>query len=30
MLDCHMDEVGFMLVADDGDGLYRFRTGGRD
>ncbi len=31
MLDCHMDEVGFMLVADDGDGLYRFElVGGVD
>jgi len=31
MLDCHMDEVGFMLVADDGDGLYRFElVGGID
>ncbi len=25
MLDAHMDEVGFMLVAEDGDGLYEFR-----
>jgi endoglucanase len=31
MLDCHMDEVGFMLVADDSDGLYRFElVGGID
>jgi putative aminopeptidase FrvX len=31
MLDAHMDEVGFMLVADDGDGLYQFRLiGGVD
>jgi endoglucanase len=31
MLDCHMDEVGFMIVADDGDGIYRFETvGGLD
>lgn len=31
MLDCHMDEVGFMLVADDGEGLYRFElVGGID
>ena len=31
MLSAHMDEVGFMLVADDGDGLYRFETvGGMD
>src|SRR5687767_12088305 len=28
MLDAHMDEVGFMIVADDGDGLYRFETVG--
>ena len=28
MLDAHMDEVGFMLVADDGEGLYRFETVG--
>ena len=28
MLDAHMDEVGFMIVADDGEGLYRFRTVG--
>jgi endoglucanase len=31
MLDCHMDEVGFMLVADDGEGLFRFElVGGID
>lgn len=31
MLDAHMDEVGFMIVADDGDGIYRFDTvGGLD
>src|SRR5882672_6322414 len=24
MLDAHMDEVGFMLVADEGEGIYRF------
>lgn len=31
MLDCHMDEVGFMLVSDEGDGLYRFElVGGLD
>lgn len=28
MLDAHMDEVGFMLVADEGDGIYRFETVG--
>jgi tetrahedral aminopeptidase len=28
MLDAHMDEVGFMIVADDGEGLYRFVTVG--
>jgi endoglucanase len=28
MLDAHMDEVGFMIVADDGDGLYRFEVVG--
>ncbi len=26
MLDAHMDEVGFMLVAEDGDGIYEFKT----
>jgi endoglucanase len=31
MLDAHMDEVGFMLVHDDGEGLFEFRTiGGID
>lgn len=31
MLDAHLDEVGFMLVADDGDGIFRFETvGGLD
>ena len=31
MLDAHMDEVGFMLVAEDGEGMYEFRTiGGID
>lgn len=31
MLDCHMDEVGFMLVEDDADGLFRFElVGGID
>jgi endoglucanase len=31
MLDAHMDEVGFMLIAEDGDGLYRFElVGGID
>src|SRR5690349_3843013 len=24
MLDAHIDEVGFMLVADEGDGIFRF------
>ena len=24
MLDAHMDEVGFMIVADEGEGLYSF------
>jgi endoglucanase len=28
MLDAHMDEVGFMLVADDGEGIYRFESVG--
>ena len=28
MLDAHMDEVGFMIVDDEGDGLYRFETVG--
>lgn len=31
MLDAHMDEVGLIIVADEGDGLYRFeRVGGID
>jgi putative aminopeptidase FrvX len=31
MLDAHMDEVGLMIVADDGEGLYRFEiVGGID
>jgi endoglucanase len=31
MLDAHMDEVGFMIVSDDNDGIYRFETvGGMD
>lgn len=31
MLDAHMDEVGFMIVAEDGDGLYEFdKVGGGD
>lgn len=31
MLDAHMDEVGFMIVADDEGGLYRFvKIGGID
>ncbi len=28
MLDAHMDEVGFMLVNDEGEGLFRFETVG--
>jgi len=28
MLDAHMDEVGFILVSDDGEGLYGFQTVG--
>jgi len=28
MLDAHMDEVGFMLVAEDGEGIYQFVTVG--
>jgi tetrahedral aminopeptidase len=28
MLSAHMDEVGLMLVADDGEGLFRFETVG--
>lgn len=31
MLDAHMDEVGFMIVEEDGEGLYRFESvGGMD
>ncbi|MBN2388753.1 MAG: hypothetical protein JXB85_17180 [Anaerolineales bacterium] len=31
MVSAHMDEVGFMLVADDGEGIYRFEpVGGLD
>lgn len=31
MLDAHMDEVGFMIVSDEGEGLYRFEIiGGID
>jgi len=31
MLSAHMDEVGFMLVGEDGEGIYRFETvGGLD
>jgi endoglucanase len=31
MLDAHMDEVGFFIVADEGEGLYRFEIiGGID
>ncbi len=31
MLDAHMDEVGFMLVDSDGEGLFRFeKVGGID
>jgi endoglucanase len=28
MVSAHMDEVGFMLVAEEGEGLYRFETVG--
>ena len=28
MLDAHMDEVGFMIVDEDGEGIYRFETVG--
>jgi endoglucanase len=28
MVTAHMDEVGFMLVADEGEGLFRFETVG--
>jgi tetrahedral aminopeptidase len=31
MLAAHMDEIGFMLVADEGEGIFRFETvGGLD
>lgn len=31
LLDAHMDEVGFMIVDEEGEGLYRFETvGGMD
>ena len=26
MLDAHMDEVGFMIISDDGNGFHRFAT----
>lgn len=28
LLDAHMDEVGFMIVRDDGDGFHQFQTVG--
>lgn len=28
LLDAHMDEVGFILVADDGDGIFEFKAVG--
>jgi endoglucanase len=28
LLDAHMDEVGFMIVHDEGDGLYQFKVVG--
>ena len=28
MVDAHMDEVGFFIVADEGEGVYRFETVG--
>jgi putative aminopeptidase FrvX len=28
LLDAHMDEVGFMIVNDDGDGFFQFETVG--
>ncbi len=28
MLAAHMDEIGFMLTAEDGEGIYRFETVG--
>jgi len=31
LIDAHMDEVGFMIVHDDGEGFYQFKTiGGID
>ncbi|MCK6538876.1 MAG: hypothetical protein L6Q26_02365 [Anaerolineales bacterium] len=31
MLDAHIDEVGFFIVGEDGEGIYRFETvGGMD
>jgi tetrahedral aminopeptidase len=31
LLDCHMDEVGFMITNDDGEGFYQFEVlGGID
>jgi putative aminopeptidase FrvX len=31
MISAHMDEIGFMLVGEDGEGIYRFETvGGMD
>jgi endoglucanase len=31
LLDCHMDEVGFIITNDDGDGFYQFEVlGGID
>jgi endoglucanase len=28
MLAAHMDEIGFMIAADDGEGIFRFETNG--
>ncbi|NTU56963.1 MAG: M42 family metallopeptidase, partial [Anaerolineales bacterium] len=28
MVDAHMDEIGFFIVADEGEGIYRFDTVG--
>jgi len=28
MIDAHMDEVGFFIVAEEGEGIYRFETVG--